>query len=79
MNLQQAVASAEKQSRDHQCTVFLCAGFKQYRLGDRRHGPLINTEKPLQPAELDPDGYHTCDFYDGTVIARCVNGKWKDS
>ena len=78
MKLAQAMQLAEKESRENQCTVYLCAGFKSYRLGDRRHSPLTGPERPLQPAEVDPDGYHTCDFYDGTVIARCVDGKWRE-
>ena len=81
MNLHQAVLSAEKKSRDHKCTVYLCADFKFYRLSvvEAVHGqPASDTEIPFKPAEIDPNGYHTCDFYDGTVIARCVDGEWRE-
>jgi hypothetical protein len=67
MRLAQAKALAEKESKDSECTVFLCAGFI---FGER------DLEQGIEP-KVDPNGYHTCDFYDGTVIARCTNGKWR--
>lgn len=69
MRLAQAKALAERESEQNPgCTIFLCAGFifnmEMLRRGD--------------PPKVDELGYKTCDFYDSSVIARIVDGRWRD-
>lgn len=69
MKLAQAKALAEKESRENPgCTIFLCAAFI-YNMEMLRRGDA---------PRIDDNGYKTCDFYDSSVIARIVDGKWRD-
>ena len=69
MKLAQAKALAEKESAENKgCTIYLCAGFI-YNMEMLRRGDA---------PRIDDNGYKTCDFYDSSVIARIVNGKWRD-
>lgn len=69
MKLAQAKQVAERDSaKNPGCTIYLCASFTySQEMREKGDPPIVNE-----------NGYSTSDFYDGSIIARIVDGKWKD-
>lgn len=68
MKLHEAKALAEREAANHPgCTIHLCAAFK----------PWNPDALGFNLAEVNQNGYSTCDFFDSSVIASITDGKWR--